>query len=351
MKIFLIYGGKSAEHEVSIISAYNIIQQVDFDYYQVQLIYITRSGQWKKGPVVTEAQQIISEEWMKVSLDAEEFLLSTLKEKNSIAFPVLHGPYGEDGTIQGLFEVLDVPYVGAGVLASAAGMDKIVSKALFEKAGIPQLPYYEIQVSAWKFNREDVLDEIEKKLNYPMFVKPANLGSSVGISETKNRAELEKAIILSYQYDLRVVVEQGVIAKEIEVAVLGNEDVHVSVPGELVKDQQFYDYSSKYETKEVGLRIPAYLTEGIVEKLRVYAKDAFLAIGGSGLTRVDFFVTADEEIYVNEVNTFPGFTTISMYPKLWEETGLAYSDLIEELIQLGLNRYELRHELALKERN
>lgn len=350
MNIFLIYGGKSAEHDISIISAYNILKEIYYNYYTVTPIYITREGKWVKGEKIKEPNQIESEDAMRFGESGTPIEFSELQQENSIIFPVLHGPNGEDGTVQGLFEVLDVPYIGAGVLASSTGMDKIVSKSLFETAGIPQLPYEPVNITDWKVESEPVIEVIESKLHYPIFVKPANLGSSVGISETNNNEELRKAIDLAFEYDHRVVAEQGVNAREIEVSVLGNEDVHTSVPGELIKERQFYDYAAKYETKEVKLSIPAELSEDVTRALRKYATNAFLAIDGNGLARADFFVTDNEEIYINEVNTFPGFTTISMYPKLWEAMGLNYGDLIEELIQLGLRKYESKKNRTLKDR-
>lgn len=350
MNIFLIYGGKSAEHEVSIVSAYNILKEIYFDNYTVKPVYITRNGKWVSGDDITSADHIQSEEDLVLSDERPAFDFNDLHLEDSIAFPVLHGPNGEDGTVQGLFEVLNVPYVGCGVLASSTGMDKIVSKALFEHAGIPQLPYLAITQNAWKFDQDSIIENAEFTLSYPIYVKPANLGSSVGISEAKDNAELRKAIDLAFEYDHRVVIEQGVTAREIEVSILGNEDVNTSVPGELVKDEQFYDYESKYENNTVQLQIPAELDAEVVSKLKEYATKAFLAIDGSGLTRADFFVTEENAIYINEVNTFPGFTTISMYPKLWENTGLSYRDLIEELIQLGLKRHESKQSKQLRDR-
>lgn len=350
MKIFLVYGGKSAEHDVSLMSAFSIIKEVYYEYYEVIPVYITRGGNWLKGKSVTDASQVESAEDMKINETGTPLNFAELQEENVIVFPVLHGPNGEDGTVQGLFEVLNVPYVGAGVLASAAGMDKIISKVLFADAGLPQLPYEVVKVTDWKVEPEEVVKTIEESLGFPAFVKPANLGSSVGISEAKNKTALKEAIDLAFEYDHRVVVEKGVKAREIEVAVLGNEDVNTSVPGELVKQQEFYDYEEKYINNDVTLQIPAELPEETIRQLRQYAAKAFLAIDGSGLTRADFFITDDNDIYINEVNTFPGFTPYSMYPKLWDETGLTYGDLIEELIQLGLRRYDARKERAKKDR-
>lgn len=350
MKLYLLYGGKSAEHDVSIISASNILEEIYYNIYQVIPVYITQDGHWLKGDLIESTDDLPSLAAMRLDDSYEELDFSELKGDDVIVFPVLHGPNGEDGTIQGFLEVLDVPYVGAGVLGSATGMDKIVSKTLFEAAGIPILPFIPVFPAEWAAVKEEVIERIEDKLRYPLYVKPANLGSSVGISEVVTSEELEEAINLAFSYDNRVLVEQGIIAREVEIAVLGNEDVHTSVVGELVKETQFYDYDSKYLNNEVTLQIPAMMSSQLSSQLREYAATAFLAIGGAGLSRADFFVTADEEIYINELNTFPGFTSISMYPKLWEATGLSYSDLIEELIQLGLQRYESRRQSYGKQR-
>lgn len=343
MKIFVIYGGKSAEHDISVISAYHIMQEIYYEYYQVLPIYITADGEWVKGNLIETKEDIPTLTELQ-NLSGTPFDLQELREENAVAFPILHGPNGEDGTVQGLFEVLNVPYVGAGVLASSAGMDKIVSKILFQEAGIPIVPYRVIMPSEWIMDSEEVLEKITERLPYPLYVKPANLGSSVGISEVKNLEELKEAIELAFSYDHRVLVEEGIVGTEVEVAVLGNEDIHTSVVGALIKEEQFYDYDSKYINKSVELEIPAQLPKDISNTLREYAAQAFMAIDGSGLSRVDFFVTEENQIFVNEINTFPGFTPISMYPKLWEETGLAYGDLIEELIQLAVQRHEARDE-------
>ncbi len=342
MKIFIIYGGKSAEHDISVISAFHIMQEIYYEYYQVVPIYVTAEGEWTKGSLIEKKEDIPSLTDLR-NENGKPFDFQELKEDNCVAFPILHGPNGEDGTIQGLFEILNVPYVGSGVLASAAGMDKIVSKTLFQDAGIPIVPYEVVTPSDWKVRPEEVLERMTEHLPYPMYVKPANLGSSVGISEVNDIEELKAGIELAFTYDQRVLVEEGIVGTEMEVAVLGNEDIHTSVVGALIKDVQFYDYDSKYVDKNVELEIPAQLPQDISKKLREYAGKAFMAIDGSGLSRVDFFVTEEYDIYINEINTFPGFTPISMYPKLWEETGLAYGDLIEELIQLGVQRHKTRN--------
>lgn len=350
MNIFLVYGGKSAEHDISILSAYSILKEIYYNYYKVTPVFITREGKWLRGEEITDPNQLESSEDLIIKDTGNEMRFNEIPKENSIVFPVLHGPNGEDGTVQGLLEVLEIPYVGAGVLASATGMDKIISKILFKEAGLPIVPYYEIKVNEWRIHQNLVIEAVEAKLSYPMFIKPSNMGSSVGITQATDREELAQAIAKAFEYDRRVLVEKGIQAREIEVAVLGNEDVNTSVPGELVKEQQFYDYESKYLSNDVVPQIPAELPEDITKTLREYAAKAFMAIDGSGLTRVDFFLTNDNEIYINEVNTFPGFTDFSMYPRLWENTGLAYKDLIEELIQLGLRRFKARQGQALKDR-
>lgn len=349
MKVFLLYGGKSAEHDISVISAYHILQEIYYEYYQVVPVYITPEGEWGKGKIIEKKEDVPTLAGLR-EVSTEAFDFRELKEENSVVFPVLHGPNGEDGTVQGLFEVLNVPYVGAGVLASAAGMDKIVSKVLFNDAGIPIVPYETVTPNDWETRPEEVVERVVENLPYPMYVKPANLGSSVGISEVNDLEELKTAINLAFEYDQRVLIEQGIIGIEAEVAVLGNEDIHTSVVGALVKEQQFYDYDSKYLDDDVALQIPAELPQETLNKMREYATNAFIAIDGSGLARVDFFVTEDQEIYINEINTFPGFTPISMYPKLWEETGLAYGDVIEELLQLAVQRHENRQTRYGKQR-
>jgi len=352
MKIYLIYGGKSAEHDISILTAHSIIQAIYFNYYEVVPVYITKTGDWIQGASLSEP--VLFSENLYLKAGAEQSFADTqdgqsygraispaeIKDEDAVIFPVLHGPNGEDGTVQGLFEVLAMPYVGCGVLASASGMDKIISKYLFQQAGLPQVPYVAVTRNDWKNDREKIFVQCEGSLIYPIYVKPANMGSSVGISKATDREQLTTAIETAFRYDRRVVVEQGIEAREIEIAVLGNDDVHTSVPGEIVKTKDFYDYEEKYGNEEVLLQIPATLPEEITAKLQEYATTAFRALDGSGLSRCDFFVTKNNEIYINEVNTLPGFTSRSMYPLLWEYTGLKYSDLVEELIQLALKRHK-----------
>lgn len=350
-KIILIYGGQSAEHDISILSAGNICRLVMYDYYTVEPIYITEDGTWLKGleleePIVYNSQLKLKEAgvatWApddKQISTGVRILPGDIYSQNAIVFPALHGPNGEDGTIQGFLEVLNMPYVGAGVVASAAGMDKIISKQLFEQAGLPQVPYVAFDERDWQEDKETLIKKCEGSLLYPFFVKPANMGSSVGISRAENCKELEEAVNTALKYDTRIVVEQGIQAEECEVAVLGNEDLHVSTVGRLVKQQDFYDYDEKYVNNRVEMEIPAQIPEAIIQQIQDYAIKAFRVLNGSGLARVDFFVANNQDIYINEINTMPGFTDHSMYPVLWEKTGLSQRDLIEELLQLAVSRH------------
>lgn len=361
MKLTLIYGGKSPEHEISVLTAASVMRHLDYTKHAVLPVYINHHGQWIAG---TECHEPLAEDvtlYLEAS-DHVEYRSSTHYEtslgravvptdvlnQDTLAFPVLHGPNGEDGTIQGLFETLEVPYVGCGVLASAAGMDKIVSKRLFRDAQIPQVPFTWIRRYQWEHEQEKTLQRIEGELVYPLFVKPANMGSSVGISYANDREALFTAIEKAFQYDRRLIIEQGVNAREVELAVMGNDNPLVSVPGELVKQQAFYDYDSKYINNTVEMQIPADLPEDLVQQLQQYARSAYLALDCAGLTRCDFFVTYNNDIYLNEVNTLPGFTQFSMFPSLWEASGKSYSEILAELIDLAIARYHEREALALE---
>ena len=345
MKIVLLYGGRSAEHDVSILSAFSVLNAIYYDYYQVQLVFITKDGKWVKGPLLTEKPKndsVLKLTWDTEDASGEIISPSTIKEDNAVVFPLLHGPNGEDGTIQGFLETIDLPYIGAGVLTSACGMDKIMTKYILQAAGIPQVPYVPVLKNLWKENPKQIFEQCEGTLLYPMFVKPANMGSSVGISKAENREELQNALQEAYKYDTRAIVEQGIEAREIEVAILGNEDVRTTLAGEIVKDVAFYDYNSKYIDNQIVMQIPAEVTDDVQQKAQEFAKKAYVMLGGSGLSRCDFFLTNKNELFLNELNTMPGFTQYSMYPSLWEKMGLKYGDLIEELIQLALKRYEQR---------
>lgn len=354
-RIGLLYGGKSAEHEVSLLTARAVTGALNFEEYEVYPIFITLEGEWRRGerlegPVSTIEELQFGDPTTILENNITDFLID--KHGNTVQFdvifPLLHGTNGEDGTVQGLLEVLNLPYVGNGVLASSAGMDKVVMKQLFEIAGLPQVPYTYFIRSEWKSNQQAMIERCEKALSWPMFVKPANLGSSVGISKATNRDELVKAIELALQYDRKIVIEQGIVAREIELAVLGNDDPEVSVPGEIKPVTEFYDYDSKYKDGSTALIIPAELSAATISSLKELAQQAFKAIDGSGLVRADFFVTDDDRIYINEVNTMPGFTPVSMYPLLWQHTNVSYSALIDRLITLAIERYEEKQQLHYK---
>ncbi|TLG78427.1 D-alanine--D-alanine ligase [Vagococcus zengguangii] len=345
MKIIALYGGKSAEHDISILSTFSMLQAFYYDYYQVQLVHITKEGKWFRGPLLTQAPEAI--ETLHLNNETfEEIKIGDIVEENAVVFPILHGPNGEDGTIQGMLETLNMPYVGTGVLSSACGMDKIMTKHILQQIGIPQVSYVALSKVEWLADQEKVFEKCEGSLIYPMFVKPANLGSSVGISKADTKEELQAAIETALKYDRRIVVEQGIDAREIEIGVLGNDEVRTTLAGEIVKDVAFYDYESKYIDNQVTLQIPAEIPAEIHEQAREYAKNAYIALDGSGLSRCDFFLTSNNELYLNELNTMPGFTQFSMYPLLWQEMGLKYGDLIEELIQLALNRHKEKQALA-----
>lgn len=349
-KLGLLYGGQSAEHEVSLSTAQAVTQALDYDKYEIVPIFITRKGEWKKGASLNAPVQSIEELQFDLgkdeqSHDVSSFLLAQKEQPFDVIFPLLHGTYGEDGTVQGLLEVLNIPYVGCGVLASSAGMDKVVMKQLFEIAGLKQVPYVYFIRKEWQKQQQVLVEEMEEKLTYPMFVKPANLGSSVGVNKASNKTELIEAINIAFKYDRKVIVETGVVGREVEMAVLGNDEPRVSVPGEIKPLTDFYDYDSKYKDSSTELLIPAPVTDIVTKKMSDMAIRAFKVLDGSGLVRADFFVTAEDEVLINEVNTLPGFTPVSMYPILWKNTGLSYSDLLEELINLAIERFEEKQQL------
>lgn len=354
-RIGLLYGGKSAEHEVSLSTARAVTGALNFEEYEVYPIFITLEGEWRRGerlekPASTIEELQFGDEATILENNITDFLIDKNGEATQfdVIFPLLHGTNGEDGTVQGLLEVLNLPYVGNGVLASSAGMDKVIMKQLFEIAGLPQVPYTYFIRSEWVNEKHTILARCEEQLNWPMFVKPANLGSSVGINKVTNREELVTAIDIALQFDRKIVVEQGVAAREIELAVLGNDFPEVSVPGEIKPMTDFYDYDSKYKDGSTALIIPAELPAETVTSLQELAKRAFKAIDGSGLVRADFFVTAENNIYMNEVNTMPGFTPVSMYPLLWQHTNVSYPVLIDRLITLAIERYEEKQQLHYK---
>jgi D-alanine-D-alanine ligase len=346
LRVGVIYGGESGEHEVSIASAASIFKHLDRERYDPIGIRIAKDGRWFMGgpePTATSAASVSAPS----SPTSQEVDPSASIATVDVVFPILHGPYGEDGTVQGLLELRRVPYVGSGVLGSAVGMDKAVMKTLFAAKGLPIVPHITLLRHEWRANPRELSDSAAAALGFPMFVKPANLGSSVGISKVKSATDLAGAIELALEFDRKVVVERGVPnAREIECAVLGNDHPEASVLGEIVPSREFYDYEAKYLDDDSKLLIPAPVGERHSAELRRLAIDAFQAVDGAGMSRVDFLVNRDTgATFVNEVNTIPGFTTISMYPKLWEASGVPYGSLLDRLITLALERHAEKHAL------
>jgi D-alanine-D-alanine ligase len=382
LRVGVLFGGRSGEHEVSLLSAASVAKAIDKSKYEVVPIGITKAGRWLTAgdaeallsghheernlragdPEATPGAAVLASGEAVVvppepvhrggaSLTAFQGDAATLRRASDrainvdVIFPVLHGTFGEDGTIQGLLELADIPYVGAGVLGSAAGMDKDVMKALFRSAGLPIVKHVTILRSDWDADAKKAEKTIDRQLKYPVFVKPANLGSSVGISKARNKKELGPAIYEAAKFDRKIVIEQGVggtkhKAREIECSVLGNDHPQASVPGEIVPVKEFYDYAAKYLDEGSELIIPAKLTKVEVKKVQELAIKAFQAVDCVGLARVDFLMDPKtRKLFVNEINTMPGFTAISMYPKLWGASGLSYPDLIDRLIQLGIERH------------
>jgi D-alanine-D-alanine ligase len=349
IRVGIVYGGRSGEHEVSIASAASIFKHLDRTRYEPVPIRIEKDGRWILGapaPTAISAAHVLQEN-RSVALEAVEPTQAVDRNTIDVVFPVLHGPYGEDGTMQGLLELVNVPYVGAGVLGSAVGMDKVVMKKLFAAEGLPITPYVALVRPDWTRDRAGLTARVERELGYPVFVKPANLGSSVGISKAHSISELIDAVGIALEYDRKVVIEAAVpSAREIECAVLGNDDPQASVPGEIVPSREFYDYEAKYLDDSSKLLIPAPLTDAQAAEIRRLAIDAFRAVDGAGMSRVDFLLAGDTgALYLNEVNTIPGFTTISMYPKMWEASGLSYPDLLDRLITLAIERHAERQQL------
>ena len=347
IKVGVIFGGQSTEHDVSVVSGSSVIKNLNKEKYEIYPIYISKNGEWFHYIKPVQDIEIfeIGEQPKELEKISNEF--ETLK-KQDIIFPVLHGLYGEDGTIQGLLELLKVPYVGCKVLASGICMDKVYAKMIFEKAHINQAKavvinakngytYVDEELNNISTNLEGICDIVNEKLKYPVFVKPSNSGSSVGVSKAENDEERKNSIQEAAKYDTEILIEQGINGKEIECAVLGIDNVEASCVGQILSADEFYDYDSKYKNAESKTIIPADVPKEISEKIRETAIKAFKAVKGSGLARVDFFVDIEtNEIYLNEINTMPGFTNISMYPKLWENCGLTYSELLDKLIEQEL---------------
>ncbi len=365
IRVGVIFGGRSGEHEVSLMSAQSVMAALDPNKYEVTPIGISKDGSWITGEVAaalsTGAADIHSaallpdpqaSALMQVEvMDMQPASLSVVTELDVI-IPVLHGTYGEDGTVQGLLELAGLPYVGAGVVGSAVGMDKAIFKYVMVANDLPVLPWLYFTSLDWARRQPQILDEIEAKLSYPVFTKPANLGSSVGIAKCSNRAELAAGMDAAARYDRRVVIEQGIDARELEVAVLGNEQPEASIVGEIRPRRDFYDYVAKYAAKpgsedESELLIPAAISAEMSDEVRALAIRAYKAIDCGGLGRVDLLLDRDNgRLYLNEINTIPGFTRISMYPKLWEASGLSYTQLLDRLIDLALERYKVKQGLT-----
>ncbi|MGG1658751.1 D-alanine--D-alanine ligase [Brevibacillus sp. NRS-1366] len=355
IRLGIIYGGKSSEHEVSLRTALSIMKAVNADRYEVTPIYVQLDGSWVKGEAVAgqlpekiDALRLMPGDKSIVSSDNGQEVIAASKpaslfgigQQVDVIFPVVHGPNGEDGTIQGMLELANLPYVGTGVMASAVGMDKWMMKTVFAQTGLPQVKYVGLLRSQWEKNQDEVMDKIERELGYPCFVKPVNMGSSVGISKAKNRTELAHALALAAKFDRRLIVEEFVEARELEIGVLGNEELITSVVGEIKAAKEFYDYEAKYKGAGTELSIPAMIPEHVAEQISEVAKTAFQALDGSGLSRVDFFWDEkNDKLYINEVNTMPGFTPFSMYPMLFQAAGVSYSELIDRLVQLGIERH------------
>lgn len=370
IRVGIIFGGRSSEHEVSLTSASCVLKAIDRTKYDVIPIGITKGGQWLVGedvlPLLSSrspelgqgkqelqsdhAQEVLPVSLLPVpgkgglvSLGSEEdgVEVSRLADGLDVVFPVLHGTYGEDGAIQGLLELADLPYVGCGITGSAVAMDKAMAKAVLAAGGFPQLPYLVVLRSQWEKNPAVVEREVETHVGYPCFVKPASLGSSVGISRVRNSAELQPALAEAAIYDRKLVIEKDAgNAREVECSVLGNDDPIASIPGEIVPSREFYDYVAKYHDSDSQLIIPARISPKATRKVQELAVDAFKSLDCVGMARVDFFVDrTTETVYINELNTIPGFTPISMYPKLWEASGIPYGELIDRLVELAVERY------------
>jgi D-alanine-D-alanine ligase len=344
LRVGVIYGGRSGEHEVSIASAASIFKHLDPARYEAVPIKIAKDGRWALSGDVPKAISAaeVHRQAQTTALEAIEPTAALSTSHIDVVFPVLHGPYGEDGTVQGLLELANVPYVGAGVLGSAVGMDKAVMKTLFLSRGLPVGPYVVALRHEWVRDAAAIRARVERELGYPTFVKPANLGSSVGISKAKSPADLDASMAMALEYDRKIVIEAAVPnPREIECAVLGNDDPQASIPGEVIPEREFYDYNAKYiDADGSRIEIPAQLSTTETEQVRRLSVEAFRAVEGAGMARVDFLLNGEtRELFLNEVNTIPGFTTISMYPKMWEASGLPYPALIDRLITLAIERH------------
>ena len=361
INLAILFGGRSCEHEVSVTSAKSIVKEIKQDKYNVSVIGIDKQGYWHIGDSVesiTDQGSVITAQNSQAAIDLVSLELhhngnlsascSTIDIPTlDVVFPVLHGTFGEDGTMQGIFEIADIPYVGCGVAASAVAMDKALAKQIFTAVNIPQAPYVVLHHHAWQKNQQGAIETIEIELDYPVFVKPANLGSSVGVGKARDDQSLVYKIQHAFEFDNKIVIEQSMEnCHEIECSVLGNYEVTASIPGEIIPGAEFYNYETKYIDDKSQLVIPAPLDKLTTRRVREMAIDSFLAIDGKGMARIDFFVNRDtKEVTLNEINTIPGFTPISMYPQLWESSGVPYAELIDRLIKLALENHRSKQRL------
>jgi D-alanine-D-alanine ligase len=358
-KVGIVFGGQSGEHEVSLMSSASVIKVMDKTKYDIIPIGITKEGNWNL--FLGDISKIEDGSWPDEAVPAllspdpnHKCIITLIDGKESryyldVVFPVLHGPRGEDGTVQSLFEMMNIPYVSCGVTSSALCMDKVFSKKILEQNGLPIVDYKVFYKRELLVRMPEIISELEDYLGYPCFVKPANLGSSVGISKARNREELKSALMIAAQYDIKVLVEKFIDAREIECSVLGNDEPKASLPGEIIPSRDFYDYTAKYSDGDKSkLLLPAPVSRKDVSRIQELAVKAFTALDCSGMARVDFLMSkVSGNIYINELNTIPGFTKISMYPKMWEVSGLSYKDLIDELIEFAFERHRQKNELKL----
>ncbi len=343
----LVFGGRSAEHAVSVVSANSLLNGFKSGKFRIVPLHITVSGDW-----LTPAESLAfinPENHARLYIPGIEpsGLIDFLKTGIDVFFPLLHGTFGEDGTIQGFFEMLGKPYTGAGVLGSSAAMDKDITKIILASGNIPVVPWISFYDYEWEKNKESILNEAERKFRFPVFVKPANAGSSIGISKVTEISLLGPAVTEALKYDQKVIIEAGLPVREIEISVLGNIEAKASLPGEIFPGAEFYDYEDKYITGKSTFKIPADLSEDLIRIIRDYAIRAFKLLNLEGMARIDFFIDRQTgQIYLNEINTIPGFTPISMYPKMWEASGLSYSELLETLISLAQHRFQKRNQIS-----
>ncbi|TCP29232.1 D-alanine--D-alanine ligase [Scopulibacillus darangshiensis] len=356
-KVAILYGGKSAEYDVSIQTAFSIINAIDKEKYEIMPIHISHEGQWIEGTAIKDKlehkSQLLLSEKTGNEMAAGKWLtpaaVNPVQSKPDIIFPLLHGPNGEDGTVQGLMELLGIAYVGSGVLGSASGMDKVIMKDLFKAHQLNQPKYLSVTKYEWEHRQSDIFEKIKAAIGCPCFIKPANLGSSIGISQCLEEKAIIKAVNEAFCFDDKVIIEEKIIGREIEIGVLGNDALAASVPGEIKTGGEFYDYQSKYQDGNSTLLISAYLTEEIRTEVEQTAFKAFKILNCKGLARADFFIRdSDRKVIINEINTMPGFTPYSMFPLLWEHSGLSYADLIDRLINLGIERHEERQNIRYR---